>query len=191
MLLGLKILVMAEVVERKGRKRTKIETLAFKDEVDEKLLEGASPAEVRDWLRTEKDVHVSEHAVRNYFALKFGPLKALRSHYYAKLTAGMRKKFDVLEELYKLAQVQMKRLGIGLEIEQTKNTILGPVGTGLDLLRLTLLGIANLEMDLGIRQRVSTGETPRGISDEQLRDILQTIIDRDKKAEEVSEPTTN
>jgi len=188
--IGVGVLAVVEALEqRKSRRRTKIETLPFKDEVNERLVAGDSAAEVSEWLRTEKGVIVSERAVRRYFRIAISPIKAMRGSYYAKITAGMKKKLDALEELYKAAQVQMKRLSIGLEIEQTKNTMLGPVDRGLDLLRRILLDIATLEMDLGIRRRVSTGETPRGISDEQLRDILQTIIDQNKKAEQVSEPT--
>lgn len=162
----------------KSRRKTKVELLNsdLRDEIDERLLSGDSPANISLWLKTEKGEDIGEHALRSHLKRTAGPLKALRGNYYANITRVMAGKLDVLKELHKAAQVQMKRLSIGLEIEESKNTMTSTVNAGMELLRKILLDIANLEMDLGIRKRVSSGEQAKGLSDEQLKDLLITVV---------------
>lgn len=165
--------------------RTKIEMLSMElqEEINNKLLAGESPEKVSHWLKIERNKNVGVHSVRDYWNKTHGPLSALRSTYYKRFTAGMAAKINALNELYLAAQVQMKRLGTGLELEQGKKTMLATVDKGLDLLRRICLDIITVEMDLGLRKRVSAGEAARTITDEQLRGILGEIISLEKQDE--------
>jgi len=167
------------------RRLNVIEKLPFKREVDEKLLSGESPTKVSEWLKVEKGVDVGPHGVRNYLRKVIGPMRAFRGIYYKKMLIGLDTDVDALLELKRLAQVQMKRLSLGLQYEETKNTMISQVDKGLDVLRGVLNDILEKEMDLGIRERKSAGEPGQGITDDQLRELLEEVMRQNRKEPQV------
>lgn len=158
------------------RRRTKVELSPFKDEI-ERRLEVESPRQVSEWLK-EKGEYISERSLRNYRNNIIGPKKALlRGTLYSKYRELMNEKVDALQELYNLICVQIERLNMGLRLEQEKGALSGMVSTNMDLLRRLLVDTLKIEMDLGIRQR--DGPKEDVISDDQLMDLLNGIMNED------------
>jgi hypothetical protein len=180
------------VEETKRRRRRPLLSLARKvdrllspelrEEVEKQLLGGVSPGKVSMWLRVQKGVDIGEHALLDYQRSLQELSNALKGNrYYEHYTLGTKQKIDALEELYRAAQTQMKRLGIGLKAEEDAKRLSSVMDKSLDTLRNILKDIAELEMEMGIRKRVISGEAPGKKLD--LKEILETVMASQKKGD--------
>jgi hypothetical protein len=171
-----------------ARKVDRLLTPELRGEVEEKLLSGISPGKVSMWLRVEKGVDIGEHAMLDYQRSLQEVSNALQGNrYYEHYTLGAEKKVDALRELYRAAQTQMKRLGIGLKAEEDAKRLSSLMDKGLDTLRNILKDIAELEMELGIKKRVVSGEAPeKGKID--VKELLERVMAANEQKKGGSEP---
>jgi hypothetical protein len=168
--------------ESRAGKPTKIELLApeIQNEIDIKLFrEGFSAAKLVMWLKEERNIlDIGVKSVQNYCDKMNGPLKALRGNFYVTMTAGVQGRIDALLELHKSAGLQMKRMSPLLEDEVKDRKMLPGIDRAMDLFRRTCVDILTVEMDLGVRKRVSTADTASkgGMSDNDLKDFLKSLL---------------
>ena len=135
---------------RVSRRRFKVELSPSRAEIDVRLLEGESPPSISRWLKS-KGESVGPQSVRKYLKEVLLPGRALRQTYYRAMHENVSQKVDALQELYNVVVVMVRRLSIGLKVEEKGSKMMGVVGRDLDLLRRTLGDILEVEMDLGIR----------------------------------------
>ncbi len=180
-----------------GGRPTKIEQLTpeLQNEIDVKLFrEGLSAPKLVQWLKEEKNIFdIGESAVLTYIKRMNGPLKAVRGNFYITLTAGMEDKVDALKELYKSAQIQMKRMSPLLEEETTDKKLIPGIDRAMDLFRRTCVDILTVEMDLGVRKRVSVTEnTSKGtLSEDETKQFILSLLPPKRKKDGEQQTATN
>jgi hypothetical protein len=179
-----------------GGRPTKIEQLTpeLQTEIDTKLFrEGWSAPKLVMWLKDDKNIHdIGVSAVGTYVKRMNGPLKALRGNFYLAATAGVAEKIDALVELYKCAQLQTKRMSPLLEIETNEKKLIPGVDRAIDLFRRTCVDILTVEMDLGVRKRVSSVDslTKKELSDDELKTFMKNLLPPKKKQGETQTAST-
>jgi hypothetical protein len=187
--------VTEQVTEKKKRlqKKSKIEYLNpdLRDEIEQKIVNGQSSVQISGWLKQERHKNIGTHCVSDYRKNVLGVITALKDTHYAKAVLGAKEKIDALLELYKLVQLQMKRLSIGLKLEEEKSTMSGIVDKGVATLGDILKSILGIEMDLGLRARISSGDVSKGMSDEALRELLERVMGQNEQKENESTPGTS
>ena len=171
-----------------ARKVDRLLTPELREEVEKMLLTGTSPSKVSMWLRVEKGVDIGDHALLDYQRSLQEVSNALQGNrYYEHYTLGAEKKVDALRELYRAAQTQMKRLGIGLKAEEDAKRLSSLMDKGLDTLRNILKDIIEIEMDLGIKKRVASGEaSEKGRID--VKELLERVMTASEQKKGDSEP---
>ncbi len=180
-----------------GGRPTKIEQLTpeLQNEIDTKLFrEGWSAPKLVQWLKEEKNVFdVGTSAVLTYIKRMNGPLKAIRGNFYVTMTAGLEGKIDALMELHKSAQLQMKRMSPLLEEEVRDKKLIPGVERSMDLFRRTCVDILTVEMDLGVRKRVSVSENTakNTLSDDETREFIKSLLPPKKKKDGEQQTATS
>jgi hypothetical protein len=162
------------------KRSSKIDRSPRKEHIEAKLLRGDSPSSILTWLKTDYNEDIGVHALedhRNKLRMAQGLVETSEYH---KAHQNMLLKIDVLQEFYNFITVQMHRIGIGIVLENEKKMLSPATSRDMDLLRQALVDAANLEMELGVRKRITPSDGKvKELSDTQLLDVIMKIEAKD------------
>jgi len=123
--------------------------------IDRMLQTGWSPQKVHDWLFSRKKELVTAQTIASYRKNHIDAKLILDPSIYALKLKQLDVQIDSLQELYNLIEVQKRRLGYLIKVEDQSEIALPDTRDEIKVLRDTIIKTVELEMQLGIRSKAA------------------------------------
>ena len=121
--------------------------------IDKMLLSGWTISKVHEWLINHDKKEVSAQTLLQYRDNYIDPKLVLPPSIYHKRIKLLDCQVDALQELYNLMEIQKRRVGNFLEIEDIEQIANPDIRKELELLKDTIVKTIQLEMEMGIRDK--------------------------------------